>query len=112
MAWEHRGNNKYYYRKKRLGKRVISEYVGRGVVAELVAASDVMNRNQRKMERKSTDLIIQNLKKTFLYSDKIVKDFENKVDTVIKTHLILNGYHWQNCEWRKIRHDQKEKISC
>ena len=111
MSWEYRGNNKYYYRKKRLGNRIVSEYVGRGEVAELIAATDVMNRNQRKMERKSTDLIIQNLKKTFLYSDKIVKEFENKVDTVVKTHLILNGYHQHKGEWRKIRSDQKEKIS-
>ena len=111
MAWEHRGNNKYYYRKKRLGKRVISEYVGRGVVAELVAASDVMNRNQRKMERKSTDLTIQNFNRTFLYSDKMIENYENKADTVVKSYLILNGYHQHKGEWRKARHDQKEKIS-
>ena len=34
MGWEKRGNNKYYYRKKREGKRVISIYFGKGEKAK------------------------------------------------------------------------------
>ena len=111
MSWEYRGNNKYYYRKKRLGNRIVSEYVGRGEVAEMIAASDVMNRNRRKTERHRAESVIQDLSRTFMYSDRLVEEYDNKVDTVVKTHLILNGYHQHKGEWRKIRSDQKEKIS-
>ena len=111
MSWEYRGNNKYYYRKKRLGNRIVSEYVGRGEVAELIATSDVMNRNRLKAERIDAEEAIQSLNNNISYSDRLVKDFEIKVDIAVNSHLILNGYHQKKGEWRKARHDQKEKIS-
>ena len=37
MGWETRGNGKYYYRKRRIGDKVVSEYVGTGPGAELIA---------------------------------------------------------------------------
>ena len=40
MGWEHRGSNRYYYRKRRVGARVVSEYMGTGELAGLLAAMD------------------------------------------------------------------------
>ena len=40
MGWETRGNGTYYYRKVRRGGRVCSEYVGRGLVADMLADID------------------------------------------------------------------------
>jgi hypothetical protein len=37
MGWELRGGQRYYYRKRRVGDRVISEYLGRDDFAELLA---------------------------------------------------------------------------
>ena len=51
MAWEKRGNKSYYYRKNRMGNRVISEYVGAGPRAELVAFLDEEDRQRREYER-------------------------------------------------------------
>ena len=49
MAWEKRGNKKYYYRKQRVGKKVISEYIGAGPNAEKIAREDEL---QRRIGRK------------------------------------------------------------
>jgi len=40
MAWETRGGHSYYYRKKRMGNKVLSEYVGKGLVAQEIASKD------------------------------------------------------------------------
>ena len=37
MGWEHRANNRYYYKKEREGSKVKSVYVGRGEIAHMVA---------------------------------------------------------------------------
>jgi len=45
MAWETRKRGgKYYVRKHRTGTRVISEYIGRGEAAELIARLDDLER--------------------------------------------------------------------
>lgn len=51
MGWERRGNGYYYYRKRREGHRVISEYVGNGRAAEVAAAMDRLKRRERKTKR-------------------------------------------------------------
>ncbi|MBX7253223.1 MAG: hypothetical protein K1X50_14675 [Candidatus Promineofilum sp.] len=40
MGWETRGNGTYYYRKARDGGRVVSEYIGAGMLAEAYAELD------------------------------------------------------------------------
>lgn len=37
MGWEYRGSNRYFYKARRVGRRVVKEYVGGGRVAELSA---------------------------------------------------------------------------
>ena len=37
MGWEYRGGNRYFYNARRVGRRVVKEYVGGGLVAELSA---------------------------------------------------------------------------
>ena len=44
MAWETRGNREYLYRKKRVNGRVVSEYVGTGFQAELIARIEAIRR--------------------------------------------------------------------
>ena len=51
MSWEDRDGNHYYYRKHRIGQRVVSEYIGSGLMAELVFEQDEKDRQQRIQER-------------------------------------------------------------
>ena len=51
MAWEKRGNNSYYYQKRRIGDRVVSDYIGAGPVAEMIALTDADERQRKEYER-------------------------------------------------------------
>ena len=44
MAWVRRGRKLYYYRTRRVGGRVLREYLGSGPEAELAAALDSARR--------------------------------------------------------------------
>lgn len=53
MAVEERGGRKnYYYRKKRIGNRVISIYGGSGAMAILAEMQDTIQRANRRQARK------------------------------------------------------------
>lgn len=53
MGWENHGRRRYYYSKKRESGRVISEYVGAGPVAELVAQAESAQQDYDRAERES-----------------------------------------------------------
>jgi hypothetical protein len=58
MAWETRGGHQYYYRKKRVGTKVVSEYVGSGLFGQFIELEDLERREQRQAECR----LIQELK--------------------------------------------------
>lgn len=50
MAWEQRGNRRYYYRAKKIGGRVVKHYLGAGIAAHNAAAKDKAARDRRIAE--------------------------------------------------------------
>ncbi|MFY9226864.1 MAG: hypothetical protein WAQ98_29580 [Blastocatellia bacterium] len=51
MGWERRGNKVYYYEKKRQGKKVVSVYLGRDDLAELLAESNLLIKQSKITEK-------------------------------------------------------------
>ena len=50
MGWERRGNGLYYYLKRRIGGRVVSQYVGKGPMADLLALEAVHAKDDREWQ--------------------------------------------------------------
>jgi hypothetical protein len=99
MAWETRkGRGGYYTRSKRVGGRVVREYVGTGPVAEAVAALDACERSERLAEREAWIRRREEMETT----SKAVERFTADVHAVTRATLEAAGYHQHHRgEWRK-----------
>ena len=51
MGWEKRGSGQYYYRKKRVNGRVVSEYAGSGILAEATQMLDQIEKEKTDLEK-------------------------------------------------------------
>ena len=99
MGWEDRNGRQYYYRKCRFGKKVFSEYVGSGFLAELIAEEDEIKSMNRKEVQDAWGL-----EKTIqMVIDSEVESAIDLSKTFIRAYLLLAGYHPHKGQWRKKR---------
>jgi hypothetical protein len=99
MGLETRGGRSYYYRKRRIGDRVISEYVGRGEFAQAIAALERLERDHREMER-----YLEGAKSEHV--DQMLaahQQFSDLMAGLAAGALLLAGYHTHHGQWRKRR---------
>jgi len=93
MAWETRRNgNRYYYTKKRVGNRVISEYHGKGEVAELVEGLILEDETERSLLRKARTEQRE--------IDSSITDFLATLKQLIAEQLEADGYKYHKGQWR------------
>jgi hypothetical protein len=99
MGWENRNGKRFYYRKRRQGRRVISEYIGSGPIAEFMATIV-------KGERQ--DLAAQRMKKKQDF-DRVLNE-DRELDTacelvrdLTRWILLASGYHAHKRQWRRRR---------
>jgi hypothetical protein len=96
---ESRGSNVYYYRKRREGSRVVSEYVGRGYVAALGATLDAADRAEEKARRA--------LEPCAREAGEALDELLDAIGAALKTaaacELVAAGCHNHKGEWRVIR---------
>lgn len=101
MSWETRGNNKYFYRKRRENGRVVSEYVGSGDVAEFIAAVAEVTRAMREEQHRqwqiSRDADIS-IDRQLLQTARIVRLMQ-------RATLIASGCHTHRRQWRRSRRE-------
>lgn len=96
MAWE-RG---YYYRARKVGGRVVREYVGGGLTGELAAQTDANQRAERE-ERQAT---IQAEIAALAELESRVADCCRQTDLVVRAALVAAGFRQhKRGEWRKKR---------
>ena len=100
MGWEKRHKSRYYYRKRREGKKVVSRYVGKGETANNAALMDDVDRDAKAKLKEDTK---KNLQEDKLLQEEICK-FSAFADGVVGTVLLLSGFHKRKGEWRKRRH--------
>src|SRR5438552_18472343 len=104
MGWERRGRGGLYYtRSRRVNGRIVQEYVGTGLVAELAARLDAEERAGRRAcieaaraERRRLD-----------EADAQISRLCELADALSRSALLLAGYRQHDRgEWRR-RHGQE-----
>lgn len=99
MAWETRGNGVYYYRKRRVGRRVVSEYVGAGLLGALAAEADAVERAKRQDRQAQYRADRQRhgeLDRCILRACDVVRDAATEA-------LHAAGFHRHKGQWRRKR---------
>jgi hypothetical protein len=99
MGLETRGNRTYFYRKRRIGDRVVSEYVGAGETARLIAAFETVDRDKREMERYAQQAEAERF-------DALLdaqREYAELSIGLVAAALLLAGYRTHHGEWRKRR---------
>jgi hypothetical protein len=99
MGWEERNGNRYYYRKRRYGRTVISEYCGSGWLAEIQATLDEIERIERKQAQQARRQVEAQTRG--LHGDfNMVEDLSR---ALTRASMLLSGYHPHKGQWRKKR---------
>ena len=99
MGWETRAGRLFYYRKRRIGQRVVSEYAGSGEAAAVVAALDAHERAERDARRKER----QRVREQQRAIDAEVEAVCRAARMLTAGALLLSGYHKHNGQWRRTR---------
>ena len=99
MAREQRRNREYYYRKQRQGRKVISEYVGGGLLADYAEAKDNIRRNQEEQRRAAW----QAKKRAEEQLDAILGEVDAAIEPVVTALMLATGHHTHKRQWRKKR---------
>jgi hypothetical protein len=99
MAWEDRNGRMYYYRKRRQGNRVVSEYMGGGFSGQLAEILDLEDRQEAEHKRRE----LGKQKSRAAAIDSQVNEIEKYARTLTRACLLLAGYHTHKRQWRKRR---------
>ncbi len=99
MAWENRGNGRFYYRKVRYGNQIKSEYIGNSETAVFLAGLDTIEQEQKEAERQALKRLIVDNKAI----DQKLDEVERLVREMATAVLLANGYHTHKGKWRYAR---------
>ena len=99
MAWITKSKHQYFYRSRRSGGKVISEYCGADILGAYAEGLDDRTRDQlyrqRQAERKEQaeqDAI-----------DRQVDELGDQVQALVDAVLLATGHHQHKRQWRKQR---------
>ena len=95
MAWEQRNGRQYYYRKRREGNRVVSEYLGSGLEAEQYAQASQEKEKRIQSERER--------RREIASTNEQVDDICKTLNDAVRAWLLALGYRQHKRQWRKKR---------
>jgi hypothetical protein len=97
MAIETRNGQPYYYRKRRIGRHVVSEYVGCGLIAEIEAEEDA----QAQAERQARRAAWRAERERQAELDSQVDRACASIRAAVAAALEAAGFHRHKGQWRK-----------
>jgi hypothetical protein len=105
MAWERRGTKgrTYYYHSRRVGGRVVKEYVGSGWVGALAEAQVQHSRRQRADAAAERAVWQRDLAET----DRALAELDRACHRLAEAALVAHGYHRHCGHWRRRRHGRQ-----
>jgi hypothetical protein len=97
MGWEQRGGGLYYYRSRRVNGRVVKEYVGASLVAELQAIVDEANRGSERTRMEAVKAEHERLEELDAELDAAC----GVIGLIARAALVAAGYRQhKRGEWR------------
>lgn len=98
MAWENRRRQRYFYRSRRVGSRVLKEYLGRGAAAAAVAAEIGEGRSERLREQRAQAEFVDRIGA----ADGLFQQFDRLTSALVAAAMMLAGFRQHNRhEWRR-----------
>ncbi len=97
MAWESRGTGQYYYRKRKVGGRVVAEYVGNGLYAHLAQLQDDAERIEAQERRQAWQAVVDADKELDAQLDHVTE----LVNAYAGALMLASGYYQHRRQWRK-----------
>ncbi len=98
MGWERRGDRQHFYTARRVGGRVVKEYVPAavaGVAAQLEA--------EQRAERAAGRAAVERARAELDALDAAVAPLEEAADIALRAAMLAAGYHNHKGQWRKRR---------
>jgi hypothetical protein len=107
MSWERRRNGRarYYYRARRIGVKVVKEYVGAGKAGEEAARQDAQKREERLWRRTEE----RTRRREYEVLEAVVTDMSHQGAGMVEACLLATGYYRHHREWRHRRGTKKEE---
>ncbi len=97
MGWEDRNGTLYYYRKKRVDGRVVSEYIGRGEFADKIAQCDKGMRRHAQQKANHEKRVIEHQAQL----ERYLRVIDHHVKDAISVAYLVNNFHLHKGQWRK-----------
>ncbi len=96
MGWEYRaGGGPYYVRRRKVNRKDVRTYFGKGLNAERAAAEDVL----KQAENKTRKAELEQLKALDMQGAELTE----MIDTLVTASLVVAGYYQHHRQWRKRR---------
>lgn len=99
MAWVARRGRKYYYRSRKVGKKVVKQYLGGGLAAEIAARQDAEVRERRRRAKNE----VSQMAATLRDADELLGELDRGVELLVAAELLAAGFHRHGTVWRRRR---------
>ncbi len=108
MGLERRGNGLYFYRKRRDGNRVVSEYCGAGELANCFYILDQQKQEEAWLEKENKRQSFEAEKQSQDEIDQLVESFCGEAEAFEDALFLINGYHKHSRQWRRKRNGDED----